>query len=136
MINASELTYEVEYDNSGFEHFTFGFTIARGDYDTEQGRQTFDWTITQDGIVKETSLHDWDAKIRSGVGAEPGLSEIMGTLFSFLGAWAEGNEHEQRTGRDSENSDIFSCVMLADLLESFSSDDFAMMADEINGSGE
>lgn len=56
-----------------------------------------------------TTVHGDDFRPAFFVGMEPDdmVRAAMGSLLSFLGAFAEAIEYEFRTGRPSENRDLF-----------------------------
>lgn len=51
---------------------------------------------------------DEGSDLRGGVGDEVNAVKAMATLLGFLGAAAESYEHDMRTGREGENTGLFS----------------------------
>jgi hypothetical protein len=71
-----------------------------------KGRQAYDITIdTHDG--KEFSVMDIMSGCQGG-----SLQEGMASFFSFLSAAIEGKRFQERTGRESDNADLFSPEIL------------------------
>lgn len=52
--------------------------------------------------------------------------DVLETLASFVGAWAESVEYGERNGRETENGDLFpmSCRGFVDYADEFSSDTY------------
>lgn len=131
----NELTFTTE-QNTATDLFSWDFSIRLAEYDHEQERFAYDWTITRDDVVLATSYPNWDSKLRCGCRSQydnpAPLAEMLETLFSFLSAWSEAMEYTDRTGRDSENVDLFDS-RLVPLLDAFSGDELSMFGDEIRG---
>lgn len=70
---------------------------------TSDGRQAYRWFI-DNGNGHRQDFRGED--LRSGVGGGS-LQEGLGSLLSFLGAFAESIDHQRRTGQESENADLF-----------------------------
>lgn len=70
-----------------------------------------DWTIYIDGHGDWADIEHIDQTFRPGALSRDddsaAVREAMGAVFSFLSAFAEAVESEERTGRDAENSDLF-----------------------------
>lgn len=66
----------------------------------EPGRVRYKWTI--DLGSQSWSDDDMSSGCQGGT-----LQEGFASLLSFLGAFAEGRSYSQRTGRESENGDLF-----------------------------
>jgi hypothetical protein len=131
----AELTYEIELDKSTHLE-TWGFTIALSEYDEEQSRWTFDWTVTKEGIVLGTSNADWDTKLHGPVVTRsdrpPTLAAMLATLLHYLAAWAEGMEYSERTGTDSKTVNLFGATMVP-VLDEFDADTLDLFAQDIDG---
>ena len=65
------------------------------------GRDRYRWYID----LPDGSEHS-AADLRSGCHGG-GTQEMFGAFLAFLGACADGYWYEQRTGRESENADLF-----------------------------
>jgi hypothetical protein len=132
----TELTYTVEITPDAATLESWDFSVAYAEYDHAQGRHAYDWNVTLDGTVLATSVVDWDSKLRAGCSGpydQPeSLARMLGSLFSFLGAWAEALEYSERTGTDSENGDLFGSGLYP-MLDRFSSDDLSIMGSDIEG---
>ncbi len=68
--------------------------------------------------------------MRGGSGDSPCEARAMETLFSFLGAYAEALEYEQRTGAKSDNSGLFP-DSLRSAAETIGSDGFYLLGDSV-----
>jgi hypothetical protein len=89
---------------------------------TVDGRQQYLWYVDIDGQEFEGD------DLASGVGGGS-LQEGLSSLFSFLSAFAESVDYSARTGRDSENADLFPAG-LADWA-SENSDELSMLSIEL-----
>lgn len=78
-------------------------SIARNGI-TRDNRDRFDYWIDFDG------QEVFGSDLCSGVGG-CSLQSALASLLSFLGAFAESIGYETRTGRDSENSDMFPAIL-------------------------
>jgi hypothetical protein len=76
------------------------YSVAFDRYDGD--RVQYAYNIALDG---ETIADGED--LRSGSGDDVNLADMLGTLLDFLEAFLEACEYERRTGRRSENSDLF-----------------------------
>ena len=130
-----ELTFTTEVSPDSATLESWGFTVSYAEYDHEAGRHAFDWMVTRDNIVLACSYPDESSRLRSGCSGphdQPeGLSRVLGSLFSFLSAWAEAWDSVHR-GTDSENTDLFSFALLP-LLDRFSSDELGMFGADVEG---
>lgn len=68
--------------------------------------------------------------LRGGSASAPCEARALGDLLSFLSAYAESIEFEQRTGRESENGSLFPDSMRA-AAEIIGADGFAMLAESV-----
>lgn len=133
----NDLTCTVEYSNSGFDACVWEFQVAFAEYDftdTRQERATYDYWISRDGVVVESGYPNPSARISAPAHdyANGRLSKVLGTLFSFLSAWAESVQWSNVGLHTGENSDLFSASLLP-LLDCFSSDDFYGFKLDVNG---
>jgi hypothetical protein len=131
----TELTFTTEVSPDSATLEVWSFSVSYAEYDHEATRHAYDWTVTRDNIVLATSAVDWSSKLRSGCSGqydtpEP-LSRMLGTLFSFLSAWAEAWDSVDRDV-DSENTDLFP-LTLQPMLDRFSSDELALFGFDVEG---
>ena len=81
--------------------------VAVEEWSHEDGRVVYGWNIAKNDIVICTH-HSSDDAIRGGHGAAADCIEALKAFSSFMTAWAEAMEYDERNpGRDSENSDLF-----------------------------
>lgn len=93
--------------------------------ETPDGRARYRYYI-------DTPSFDYSKQdLKSGVGGGS-LQSGMESLLSFLGAFAEARAYEDRTGRESENSDLFPDELASWAVEH--SDEFSMLQCELSES--
>ena len=94
---------------------------------TRDGRPVYAWSVT-------VGPSTWRGQDLCGptCGPEPTERTMCATLAVFLGAALEGAAYERRTGRESDNADLFPSALL-DALDGagVDSDTIALLADEI-----
>ncbi len=122
---AMQTTTEIT-DNSAL--LTIGdasIALVRCPYRTSDNRDRFAYTIT----LPDGSAHSGD-DLRSGCGGSD-LFDAAGSLLAFLSACGDSYCYEMRTGRKSDNCDLFP-ENVAEWAYS-NSDEIDMLRDEIEG---
>lgn len=72
-------------------------------YSAESGRHSYGWAIADCTGVIIGEGYD----LRTGVGHGRDINGIVNSLLGFLGAAAEAVSYADRTGRASDNADLF-----------------------------
>lgn len=99
-----------------------GTVSLKYERDNREGRMVFRWFID----IPEGEFSEADLK--SGVGGAS-LQDMFGSLLSFLGAAAEAYDYTMRTGRESENEDLFPKPVMEWAYQN--SDEITMILDDI-----